>query len=83
MPENHPADVEKVAGDGFRFTIRSSSSSVLKRYNGIILVEINQLANRSEAEKIRGKATEILQTLAAFVGSSGRSVKILTRFTLE
>lgn len=63
MPESHPADVEKLPVTVFSGVYnRSSGSSVLKRYNGIILVEINRLANRSEAEKIRGKATEILQT---------------------
>lgn len=83
MPESRPAEVEKLPVTVFSGVYnRSSGSPVLKRYTGIILVEINRLANRSEAEKIRGKAAEILQTLAAFVGSSGRSVKILTRFTL-
>lgn len=83
MPESRPAEVEKLPVTVFSGVYnRSSGSPVLKRYTGIILVEINRLANRSEAEKIREKAAEILQTLAAFVGSSGRSVKILTRFTL-
>jgi len=51
-------------------------------YNGIILVNIDKLANQAEADDIRRKASESLQTLAAFTGSSGRSVKILIRFTL-
>jgi len=52
-------------------------------YNGIILVEIDKLANQVEAGHIRQKASESLQTLAAFIGSSGKSVKILVRFTLS
>lgn len=83
MPESRPIGTEKLPVAVFSGTYNQSSGSpILKRYTGIILVEINKLSGRSEAENIRGKATEILQTLAAFVGSSGRSVKILTRFTL-
>lgn len=44
MPESHPADVEKLPVTVFSGVYnRSSGSSVLKRYNGIILVEINRL----------------------------------------
>lgn len=59
-----------------------AGAPVLKQYNGIILVEIKGLPNRTEAEKVRKKASEILQTRAAIIGASGKSVKILTRFTL-
>lgn len=51
-------------------------------YSGIILVEVDNLSGEAEAKKIKLKAAEAAQTLAAFTGVSGRSVKILTRYTL-
>ena len=53
-----------------------------KRYNGIVLVEVNQLSGLADAEFVKSKAALLPQTLAAMVGSSGRSVKIWVRFSL-
>ncbi len=53
-----------------------------KQYNGLILLEVNNLADSSEVNRIRQKASESPQTLTAFTGLSGRSVKILIRFSL-
>lgn len=50
-------------------------------YNGLVVVEVNELTGQKEAEIIRQRAAECMPTTAAFVGSSGRSVKIVTRFT--
>ncbi|MDR1980047.1 MAG: DUF3874 domain-containing protein [Tannerellaceae bacterium] len=55
---------------------------VMKSYTGIVLVEVDNLAGGAEVARIRRKASESLQTLAAFTGLSGRSVKILIRFAL-
>lgn len=52
------------------------------RYNGIVLLEVNRLTGRGEAERVKAKARLFPQTLAAFVGSSGESVKIWVAFTL-
>lgn len=52
------------------------------RYNGLILLKVKKLANRQEAIRIRKQATGALQTMMTFVGSSGRSVKIIIPFTL-
>lgn len=52
-----------------------------KQYNGLVLLEVNNLASDSEVSRIRQKASESPQTLAAFTGLSARSVKILVRFT--
>lgn len=52
MPESHPTDAEKLPVTVFSGVYnRSSGNPALKQYNGIILVEINRLANRTEAEK--------------------------------
>ena len=53
-----------------------------KRYNGIVTLEVQHLTGRSEVDMVKVKAEQLPQTFAAFAGSSGRSVKILVRFTL-
>ena len=54
----------------------------LKQYNGIVLVEVNRLSGWAEAEFVKSKAALLPQTFAAFVGASGKSVKIWIRFSL-
>ena len=54
----------------------------LKHYNGIVLLEVQQLAGPAEVELVKGQAALLPQTCAAFAGSSGRSVKIWVRFAL-
>lgn len=51
-------------------------------YNGIVQIEVNRLAGRSEVETVKEQAALLPQTFAAFAGSSGKSVKIWIRFTL-
>ena len=46
-------------------------------YNGMILLEINNLPDRRTAEEIRQEASLIDYTLLAFVGADGRSVKLV------
>jgi hypothetical protein len=46
-------------------------------YNGMILLEINNLPDRKTAEEIRLEAALIDYTLLAFVGADGRSVKLV------
>lgn len=60
----------KKSGDGIR----------LRRYNGYVLLEVNGLGSQSEAEAVRREAAALPQTLLAFVGLSGRSVKIVVPF---
>ena len=48
-------------------------------YNGLVLLEVNNLNSSDEAEAVRKSAGLIPQTLLAFVGSSGLSVKIVCR----
>jgi len=54
----------------------------LRRYNGYVLLEVNGLESQSEAEAVRREAAALPQTLLAFVGLSGRSVKIVVPFVL-
>ena len=46
---------------------------------GLVLLEVNNLAGFEEAEAVRKGAAQIPHTLLAFVGASGRSVKIVCR----
>ncbi len=46
-------------------------------YNGMILLEINNLPDRRTAEEIRQEAALIDYTLLAFVGADSRSVKLV------
>ena len=54
----------------------------IKTYNGLVQLEVNNLAGAAEAELVKQQAALLPQTFAAFCGSSGRSAKIWVRFTL-
>ncbi|MGYP000890223744 len=54
----------------------------IKRYNGIVLLEVGGLSGMSETELVKEQAALLPQTYAAFAGSSGRSVKIWALFAL-
>lgn len=67
----------------FGATFRRSDGSVLmNHYNGCVLLEVNGLTGLSEAAEIRKQAAGMPQTLLAFVGAGGRSVKIVVPFSL-
>ena len=48
-------------------------------YNGLIVLEANNLADYDEAIRIRNEAARLPQTMMVFLGASGRSVKIVCR----
>ena len=52
---------------------------VAKSYTGLVLLEVDNLTSNDEAKAIRQGAAEMPQTLMAFVGADGRSVKIVCR----
>lgn len=54
----------------------------MKHYNGIVLLEVQDLAGLSEVELVKEQAALLPQTYAAFAGSGGRSVKIWALFAL-
>lgn len=49
----------------------------------LVLLEINNLASLGEAEDLRKQASAIPYTHIAFVGATGRSVKIVCRFAVK
>ena len=65
----------------FGSTFKKNGDGIqLRRYNGYVLLEVNGLESQSEAEAVRREAAALPQTLLAFVGLSGRSVKIVVPF---
>lgn len=68
---------------GFAASFRTrNQKEELEQYNGGVLLEINRLKTRSEAEALKKRVGAYPQVLLAFVGCSGLSVKFLIRFTL-
>lgn len=61
---------------------REGGNQVMTSYNGLVALDIQRLANQKEARELRDLAAVLPQTYLAFVGSSGKSVKILVPFTL-
>ena len=49
------------------------------KYNGLVVVEVNGLKTYEEAVNIRNQAARMDETLMAFLGASGKSVKIVCR----
>ena len=83
MPGGRNVRADKIPILMFAAMFRKKGNSLnFTAYNGIVLVQVNNLADSGEVAKIKKLASEAPQTLAAFTGSSGKSVKILVSFTL-
>ena len=50
---------------------------ITRGYTGLVLLEVNNLTSHDEADAVRRGAAEMPQTLMAFVGADGLSVKIV------
>ena len=48
-------------------------------YNGLVVVEVNNLATYEKAVEVRDAAKKMPETLMCFLGASGKSVKIVCR----
>ena len=59
--------------------VNRNRQRVRMAYTGLVLLEVNNLSSIDEAEAIRQGAASMPHTLLAFVGASGRSVKIVCR----
>ena len=59
---------------------KTTNGTQMTAYNGIVQIEVNHLANRTEVNRVKQEAAELTQTLAAFMGSSGHSVKNMAAF---
>ena len=75
--ENWPKDLPRIC-----FALEQENRNhelVTRGYTGLVLLEVNNLASYDEAVAIRRGAGEMPQTLMAFVGADGQSVKIVCR----
>lgn len=61
---------------------RKDGTQIMKAYNGIVLLEVDNLNNKLEIDEVKRQASLLPQTLAAFTGSCGHSVKILVKASL-
>ena len=51
-------------------------------YNGLVVVEVNNLPTYEKAVEVREQAKKMPETLMCFLGASGKSVKIICRGAL-
>jgi len=51
----------------------------LHAYNGLVVVEVNGLKSYEDAVAVRNKVSRMDETVMAFLGASGKSVKIVCR----
>ncbi|WP_278714839.1 BT4734/BF3469 family protein [Bacteroides caecimuris] len=61
--------------------IRKNGIMTMGEYNGIVMLQVNNLSGLMEADAVKERVKELPQTYLAFTGSSGKSVKIWVRFT--
>ena len=61
--------------------IRKNGIMTMSEYNGIVMLQVNNLSGLMEADEVKERVKELPQTYLAFTGSSGKSVKIWVRFT--
>lgn len=62
---------------------KQNGKVILKQPNPFVLLEINNLASEEETIGLRKLASQIPYTYLAFVGATGRSVKIVCRFGVK
>ena len=48
-------------------------------YNGLVVIEVNELKRYEDAVAVRNQVARMDETLMAFLGASGKSVKIVCR----
>lgn len=61
--------------------VRKNGIMTMDEYNGIVMIQVNNLSGLMEASEVKERVKELPQTYLAFTGSSGKSVKIWVRFT--
>ena len=84
LPGTQNSYIQKLPVVVFGGTFRKTGEPAppMRDYSGVVLLEVNHLSDLQEAVQIRQQAAMMPQTLLAFVGFSGKSVKIVIPFTL-
>ena len=60
-----------------------SGDLTMKTFNGLVVLEVRQVANTSTLEQLKRRAMQSPATWAAFIGASGQTVKILVRAAIS
>ncbi len=61
----------------------TSGEPAFKAWNGVVLLTVGRLADRAQVAQAKQLAMGMPSTLAAFMGSSGKTVKLLVRVTSD
>ncbi len=82
-PQTKSLAAEKIPVVLFGVTLKRDDDGIgVVSYTGLVLLSIGNLVDKAEAAVVRNRAAGFPQTLATFIGSSGRSVKVVVPFTL-
>ena len=65
------------------FARKQKGRLVAKRFNGVVALDVQNVYSPEELQRLKRVAALLPMTLAAFVGSSGMSLKILVRYWPE
>ena len=75
--QNHTVDLPRILFAAECINYKEMQKGL--RYNGLVVVEVNGLKTYEEAVAIRNQAARMDETVMAFLGASGKSVKIVCR----
>ena len=75
--QNHTVDLPRILFAAECINYKAMQKGL--RYNGLVVVEVNGLKTYEEAVAIRNQAARMDETVMAFLGASGKSVKIVCR----
>ena len=75
--QNHTVDLPRILFAAECVNYKETQKGL--RYNGLVVVEVNGLKTYEEAVAIRNQAARMDETVMAFLGASGKSVKIVCR----
>lgn len=82
-PRTKSLAAEKIPVVLFGVTLNRDGEGIgVGSYTGLVLLSIGNLIDKVEAAGVRRRVAGFPQTLASFIGSSGRSVKVVVPFTL-
>ena len=82
-PQTKSLAAEKIPVVLFGATLKRDVEKVgVVSYTGLVLLSIGNLIGKAEAAGVRRRVAGFPQTLACFIGSSGRSIKVVIPFTL-
>lgn len=83
LPGNPNKYAQRLAKIAFGVVYKKlETEAEVRKYTGLVLLDINYLTSGQDVVKVREQAAAMPQTLLAFIGSSGRSVKVVVPFVL-